>query len=71
MVANMVVDQAAGLIVCSLEAARRHGVPEDRIVYLHSAANAENVPVMSPTGPTENVTSEPADDPLLNVVETW
>jgi len=33
LVANMVVDQAAALILCSAGAARRAGVPADRFVY--------------------------------------
>jgi acetyl-CoA C-acetyltransferase len=40
MVANMVVDQAAAVIVCSLEAARRHGVTDDRMVFLQAATDA-------------------------------
>jgi acetyl-CoA C-acetyltransferase len=39
MVANMVVDKAAALVLCSAEAARRHGVPESRWVYPHSATD--------------------------------
>ena len=39
MVANMVVDKAAALVLCSVEAAQRHGVPEDRWVYPHSATD--------------------------------
>ena len=33
MNANIQTDQAAGLILCSVEAARRYGVPEDRWVF--------------------------------------
>jgi acetyl-CoA C-acetyltransferase len=40
LVANMVVDQAAALILCSAERARRLGIPEDRWVYPHAAAEA-------------------------------
>jgi acetyl-CoA C-acetyltransferase len=29
----------AALVLCSAEAARRHGVPEDRFVYLHAATD--------------------------------
>ena len=43
LVANMVVDEGAALIVCSLEAARRHGVPEDRLVYLHAGVDVTRV----------------------------
>lgn len=34
------VDQAAGLILCSVEAARRAGVPEDRWVFPHCVVDA-------------------------------
>jgi acetyl-CoA C-acetyltransferase len=40
LVANMVVDQAAALILCSVEAARRAGVPEERFVYPLAATEA-------------------------------
>jgi acetyl-CoA C-acetyltransferase len=40
LVANAVVDQAAALILCSAEAARRAGVPESRWVYPVAAAEA-------------------------------
>jgi len=40
LVANMVVDQAAGLIVTSAERARRLGIPEARWVYPHASAEA-------------------------------
>lgn len=40
MVANMVVDLGAAVIVCSLEAARRHGISEDRMVFLQAATDA-------------------------------
>ncbi len=40
LVANMVVDQAAALILCSAEAARRAGVPEQRFVYPLAATEA-------------------------------
>jgi len=43
LVANMVVDQGAALIVCSVEAARRFGVSEDRFVFLHAATDALQV----------------------------
>jgi acetyl-CoA C-acetyltransferase len=39
LVSNMVVDQAAALLLCSLETARRHGVLEDRIVHLHAGTH--------------------------------
>jgi len=40
MVSNNAVEQGAAVIVCSVEAARRAGVPEDRWVYLRSGAEA-------------------------------
>jgi acetyl-CoA C-acetyltransferase len=39
MVANMVVDKAAALLLCSAEAAQRQGVPESRWVYPHAATD--------------------------------
>jgi acetyl-CoA C-acetyltransferase len=40
------VDQAACLILCSVEAARAHGVPEDRWVFPHAIVDSEHmVPV--------------------------
>lgn len=39
LVSNMVVDQGAALLLTSLEAARRHGVPEDRLVFPHAATD--------------------------------
>ena len=36
------VDQAAAVVVCSLAAAREHGVAEDRIVYLWGGAGAQD-----------------------------
>ncbi len=40
MVANMVVDQAAAVLLCSLETARRLGVPEERWVFPQAATDA-------------------------------
>lgn len=41
------VDQAAALILCSVDAARRFGVPEDRWVFLHGATVSNHtVPVI-------------------------
>lgn len=40
--ANMTVDQGAGYIVCSVEAARAAGVPEDRWVFPLSGADAND-----------------------------
>jgi acetyl-CoA C-acetyltransferase len=39
MCANMFTDQAAALLLCSPEAARAAGVPDDRLVYLHAGAD--------------------------------
>jgi acetyl-CoA C-acetyltransferase len=41
LVSNMVVDMGAALILCSVEAASRHGVPEDRWVFPQAATGAE------------------------------
>ncbi|MCA1845854.1 MAG: hypothetical protein LC792_22220 [Actinobacteria bacterium] len=37
--ANMFTDQAAAVLLCSPEAARAAGVPEERLVYLHAGAD--------------------------------
>jgi acetyl-CoA C-acetyltransferase len=42
MNANARVDMAAALIVCSLESARAASVPEEKLVYLHAAAEADD-----------------------------
>jgi acetyl-CoA C-acetyltransferase len=42
MCANIDVDQAAALWLCSYEAAKATGVPDDRIVFLHSAGTAHD-----------------------------
>jgi acetyl-CoA C-acetyltransferase len=42
MNANARVDMAAGLILCSLETAREVGVPEEKIVFLHAATEAND-----------------------------
>ncbi|MGH0035031.1 MAG: acetyl-CoA acetyltransferase [Myxococcota bacterium] len=42
MNANNAVDQGAALILCSVEAARRAGVPEDRFVHLHAGTDADD-----------------------------
>ena len=47
MTANIAVDQAGALIVCSEEAARRHGVPADRRVYLRAATEMNHVVTLS------------------------
>ncbi len=47
LVANMVVDLGAALILCSVETARRHGVPEERWVFPHAATDVFET---TPTG---------------------
>jgi acetyl-CoA C-acetyltransferase len=47
MTANMQVDQATGLILCSAEAARAAGVPRDRWVFLWAGAYAHEEWFMS------------------------
>lgn len=42
MCANIDVDQAAALLVCTPEAARAAGVPADRLVFLHAGADASD-----------------------------
>ncbi|MGH9038125.1 MAG: acetyl-CoA acetyltransferase [Acidimicrobiia bacterium] len=42
MCANMSVDQAAAVILCSSEAARAAGVPEEAMVHLHAGADAHD-----------------------------
>jgi acetyl-CoA C-acetyltransferase len=42
MTANLQVDQATGLIVCSAEAAAAAGVPRDRWVFIHAGAHAQD-----------------------------
>ncbi len=42
MCANLNVDQAAALILCSAEAARAAGVPEEAMVHLHAGADAHD-----------------------------
>jgi acetyl-CoA C-acetyltransferase len=39
MCANIFTDQAAAVLLCSPEAARAAGVPDDRLVYLHAGAD--------------------------------
>lgn len=47
MNSNMDVDMSAALIMCSVEAARRLGVPDDRWVFIHSGADAHEHNFMS------------------------
>lgn len=42
MVSNNNVEQAAAVIVCSVEAAQRYGVPEDRWVFLRAGSEASD-----------------------------
>jgi acetyl-CoA C-acetyltransferase len=42
MCANIDVDQAAALILCSFESARAAGISEDRMVFLHAAAETHD-----------------------------
>jgi acetyl-CoA C-acetyltransferase len=42
MNANSRVDMGAGLILCSLETARQAGVPDDKLVFLHAATEAND-----------------------------
>ena len=42
MNANARVDMGAGLLLCSLEIARSTGVPEEKIVFLHAATEAND-----------------------------
>ena len=42
MCANIDVDQAAALLLCSFETARAAGIPDDRMVFLHAAAEVHD-----------------------------
>lgn len=42
MNSNNAVDMGAALVLCSLAAARRMGVPEEQIVYLHAGTDAHD-----------------------------
>jgi len=44
------VDMAAGIIVCSFAIAREAGVPEEKLVYLHAATEANDIPFLSTRG---------------------
>jgi acetyl-CoA C-acetyltransferase len=39
---NNAVEQGAALLLCSAEAARRHGVPRDRWIFLHGSVEAND-----------------------------
>ncbi len=45
--ANFRVDMAAGLILCSLKTARDAGVPEEKLVFLHAATEADDTAFVS------------------------
>jgi acetyl-CoA C-acetyltransferase len=47
MVANMVVDQAAAMLVCSSEAAAKYGVAMDRVVYPNVVVEVSKMPMLS------------------------
>jgi len=47
MNANARVDMGAGLVLCALETARQAGVPEERLVYLHAATEANDSSFLS------------------------
>ena len=42
MCANIDVDQGAAILLCAYEAARSAGVPDDRMVFLHSGADGHD-----------------------------
>jgi acetyl-CoA C-acetyltransferase len=42
MCANIDVDQGAAVLLCSLDAARAAGVPDERMVFLHAAAEVHD-----------------------------
>jgi acetyl-CoA C-acetyltransferase len=42
MCANIDVDQGAAVVLCSYEAARAAGLPDDRLVFLHAGADASD-----------------------------
>jgi acetyl-CoA C-acetyltransferase len=50
MCSNWFLDQAAALIVCSAEAAARLGVPQDRWVFVHGGAEADDTTYVSNRG---------------------
>jgi len=47
MCANMVVDQAAALLICSSRLADRLGIAPERRVYLHASTEAAELPLLS------------------------
>jgi acetyl-CoA C-acetyltransferase len=57
MNSNNDVDQSAALVLCSVEAARRLGVPEDRWVFPLAGTDAHDTPFVSNR---ENLHSSPA-----------
>jgi acetyl-CoA C-acetyltransferase len=57
MNSNARVDMGAGLIMCSLEVAREAGVPEEKIVFIHSGTEANEAQTASTR---DNLHSSPA-----------
>jgi acetyl-CoA C-acetyltransferase len=47
MNANARVDMGAGLVLCALEIARSAGVPDDKLVFLHAATEANDSSFLS------------------------
>ena len=47
MTSNIAVDQAGALILCSVDAARRFGIADDRLVYLRAATEMHHVRSLS------------------------
>jgi acetyl-CoA C-acetyltransferase len=47
MCSNWFLDQAAALILCSAEAAERHGIARDRWVFVHGGAEADDTAYVS------------------------
>lgn len=47
MSANNTVDRAGALLVCSLDVAREHGVPPDRMVFPHRVSMADDTDFMA------------------------
>jgi acetyl-CoA C-acetyltransferase len=57
MNSNDSVDMAAALVMCSVEAAERAGIPRDRWVFLHAGTDAHDHPLVSNR---DNLHSSPA-----------
>ncbi|WP_040801087.1 acetyl-CoA acetyltransferase [Nocardia higoensis] len=50
MNSNNMVDQAAALLVCSVEVAQRHGIPRDRWIFPHAGAEAHDTYAVAERG---------------------